>query len=315
MAGDGRFGHGAATFDSAMGSIMKTLLREPLAHFLLIGCGLFLAYAWMNRGGEDESAVADNRIHITEGDIRWMTETWSKQWQRQPTNEELNGLVSDYVREQLLAREALELGLDENDTLIRRRLAQKVEFLVRDTALLAEPDEEELRAYHERNADRYRSDGTVSFIHVFFSTDARAQATEDARVVLASLEGGPDRAATLGDRSLLGHEFSEMNGSAVRSVFGPEFAEELMTIEPHVWSGPIASAYGIHLVYATQLEPPAPLTFEETRERVRIDWEAEQQTRVNKAYFEALLRKYEVVIDAPVKELAGPIEVAGGREI
>ena len=148
---------------------MKRLLKEPLLHFLLFGALLFGAYAWMNRGAGDVRPV--RQVRVGENDVKWLKETWARQWQREPTREELRGLVMDFLKEELLAREAREMGLDENDTIVRRRLAQKVEFLVQDTARLAEPTEDDLRRFYAAHPERFSEEARVSFTHVYFSRD------------------------------------------------------------------------------------------------------------------------------------------------
>lgn len=128
-------------------------LKEPLLHFLIIGTLMFGAYSWLNRG-----AISTRVVHLRTNEILWLKETWTRQWQREPTEAELQGLVAEYLREELFAREAHELGLDENDTIIRRRLAQKLEFLVQDTSRLAEPTEDDLRRFYAASPERFRTE-------------------------------------------------------------------------------------------------------------------------------------------------------------
>src|SRR5580704_19189271 len=145
------------------------ILREPLLHFLLIGGLLFATYSWLRRGAGDDAAPAE--VRITASEVAWLKETWSRQWQREPTRDELRGLVTDFLKEELLAREARSLGLDQNDTIVRRRLAQKLEFLVQDTSRLAEPTEEDLRRFYKASPERFQTDAHISFTHVFFSRE------------------------------------------------------------------------------------------------------------------------------------------------
>src|SRR3954469_16451052 len=121
-------------------------LREPLLHFAVIGAILFGAYSWLHDSRVQPAAVEP--VRIGEGDVRWLKQTWSSQWLREPTAEELKGLVDDLLNEKLLAREAEQMGLEQDDTIIRRRLAQKLKFLVEDTAQLSEPTEAELRQFY-----------------------------------------------------------------------------------------------------------------------------------------------------------------------
>ena len=146
-----------------------TLLREPLLHFAVVGAILFGGYSWLN--GKRSEATAVEPVRIGEGDVRWLKQTWSSQWLREPSAEELKGLVDDLLNEKLMAREAEAMGLGEDDTIIRRRLAQKLKFLVEDTAQLAEPSEAELRQFYAANATHFETPGKLSFRQVYFNPE------------------------------------------------------------------------------------------------------------------------------------------------
>jgi hypothetical protein len=161
---------------------MKRLTKEPLFHFLLIGAVLFGAYAWRNRGTPGENQA--RQVRISEADVKWLKETWARQWQREPTLDELGGLVTEFLKEELLAREAREMGLDQNDTVVRRRLAQKVEFLVQDTSQWVEPTEDDLRKFHAAHPERFSEPARVSFTHIYFSREKRTDAAADAKGAL-----------------------------------------------------------------------------------------------------------------------------------
>jgi len=283
---------------------MKRLVKEPLLHFLAAGALLFAAYAWLNRGGGDEPRV----VRITAQEVDWLVETWSRQWQRPPDEQELRGLVTDYLKESLLAREATEMGLDENDTIVRRRLAQKVEFLVQDTARLAEPGDEELKRTYDANRERYQTPARISFAQIYFKTEAAARQGMDELSKRSPVE--------LGDRSLLEREFTGADEQAVASQFGREFAHGVMALEPGSWHGPLASAYGFHLVRVSERQAAQPRAFEDVRAQVLDEWQRSQQARANDQFFAALLKKYDVVADETVKPLIGPmlLNKAGNRE-
>lgn len=208
---------------------MRGWFKEPLLHFLVAGGLLFAVYAWLNRGGGDEPRV----VRITAAEVNWLRETWARQWQRPPSEQDLRGIVADYLKEELLAREARELGLEENDTVVRRRLAQKMEFLVQDTARLADPGENELREIYNANRARYQNPPRISFTQIYFTTEAAARQGLDQLATHG--------AADLGDRTLLERDYAEADEQAVRSLFGPEFAEKLFALEPGQWRGPVAS--------------------------------------------------------------------------
>lgn len=165
-----------------------SFLKEPLLHFAVAGAVLFGAYAWL-----DAEQMADGTaipVRITKGDVDWLRQTWSRQWLREPSADEMRGLVNELVNEQLLAREAQEMGLAEGDTIIRRRLAQKLKFLVDDTAQFAEPTEQELRAFHAADAARFATAPKLSFEQRYFNPEGREDAEADAARALAELSAG-----------------------------------------------------------------------------------------------------------------------------
>ena len=271
------------------------LAREPLLHFLIAGGLLFAAYGWLNR----ESADAPRTVRISVAEVNWLKETWARQWQRPPTEEELRGLVTDYLKEAMLAREAAEMGLDENDTVIRRRLAQKMEFLVQDTARLAEPGDAALRRFYDANRAHYQAPARVSFTQLFFRNQA------DAKQGLAQLAThSPDE---LGDPSMLERDHAEADAQAVTSQFGDAFSREVFGLATGQWHGPVASAYGFHLVRVSARQDAQPLPYEAVREQVLEDWQREEQTKAGQRYFAELLKKYDVVVDDSVKPLVGPL--------
>jgi hypothetical protein len=273
-------------------------IKEPLLHFLLAGALLFGAHAWVTR---DQPVDAKRTVRITGQEIAWLTEAWSRQWQRPPTTEELRGLVADYLRESLLALEARELGMDENDTVIRRRLAQKMEFLVQDTASVMEPDEAELRKLYEARRDAFQTPARVSFAQIFFKTET------DAQAALARL---PSPVMPDGDQTLLEREYDKFDEQALSSVFGREFAVKLLALAPGDWQGPVQSAYGFHLVRISDHEPSKPRPFEEVRGTVLTEWQRAEEMKAKQMYFDGLHKKYEVVVDESVKELIGELKTS-----
>jgi hypothetical protein len=290
------------------------LLKEPLLHFLVVGAVLFGAYAWLNRGAPENSAGV---VRITAGEVAWLKETWARQWQRAPDDRELQGLVADYLREELLAREARAMGLDVGDTIVRRRLAQKMTFLLEDTARIAEPAEEELHRLYEANRERFRAPARVSFTQVFFSRDRRAErVVDDAKKTLAELSKGaaPADAAELGDPSLLQQDFADLDEQAVANQFGAEFARAVCALEPGRWHGPLESGYGLHLVRVAEVHKPQQRSYAEVRAQVLEEWRSEKQKAADEAFYAGLIEKYDVVVDESVKPLLGPALVAKGGE-
>ena len=269
------------------------LLREPLVHFLLVGALLFAADAAL----PDPAEPSDQVIRISEAEVARLRTQWTSQYRRPPSPAELQGLVDARVREEVLFREALAMGLDQDDGIIRRRLAQKLEFLIEDLAAAREPTEAELGAFFEAQRERYRLPPRISFSHVYFSPDRGAEG--EASLVLASLrpESPPVAAAARGDRFMMGESYREQSPMDVEAIFGGNFVEALLDLAPGVWSGPIASAYGWHLVRIEGRSDPRLPAFAEVVARVRDDWSYEQRQQANEAVIEQLRSRYEVMIE------------------
>jgi hypothetical protein len=291
-----------------------SLLKEPLLHFLVAGAALFGAYAWMNRSAEDPAGNAQ-QIHVGTGDIQWLAENWTTQWRRAPTHEELRGLIADYLNEQLLAREARALGLEDNDVIVRRRLAQKLTFLIDDTLRRAEPAENELQQFYEAHTQRFRSDARISFTHIYFSSHRRADAHSDAMAALRLLleVGASPSTAELGDRLLIETEFNDETEQAISGAFGPDFARAVFALETGAWSGPIQSGYGLHLVRVSRLQEARLLPLSEVRARVAQEWRREQEKSAKDRYLADLRSKYRIVADEAAKSLIAPAATARTR--
>lgn len=287
---------------------MNRMLKEPLVHFLLAGAALFAAYAWLNRTPETSSANKTTKIEITAGDVRWLAENWTTQWRRPPTREELRGLTADYLNEQLLAREARALGLEDNDVIIRRRLAQKLTFIIDDTTRRAEPTDEELQRYYEANTQRFRSEARISFAHIYFSPQRRAHARSDAAETLKLLvaEGATTGAADFGDRLMVRSELRDETEQSISNTFGPDFARAVFVLGTGRWSGPIQSGYGPHLVRVSAMKEASVPPLSEIRERVAAEWKRERETQAKERYLAELRKKYDLVADEEVKALIAP---------
>jgi hypothetical protein len=200
------------------------------------------------------------------------------------------------------------MGLGENDTIIRRRLAQKLKFLVEDTARLIEPGEAELRAYYEANAALYQPFARLTFKQIYFNPERRKDPVSDAHAALARLSdtGNHNIEAAAGDRFLLDRQFADVDEQSVSAVFGPEFSRTVFALEAGEWRGPVKSGYGDHLVFVVAKTPAKNRAFEEVRDRVLEEWRAEQQQAVNLDYVDRLREKYGVVFDDSAKALLSP---------
>jgi hypothetical protein len=271
------------------------ILREPLLHFLLLGALIFGVSAWRAQRRPAENAAA--RIEVTAGTIAWLREGFTRQWHREPDADELRGLVNDHLREEVLYREALAMGLDRDDSIVRRRMAQKMEFLTQDIAAAAERDDAALRKFFEENAARYAKAARVSFRHVFFSKERRgARLNADAREALAALaKGASDE--TMGDPFLREHEFTDANADEIAAALGREFAEKVTAMPAGEWRGPVASSYGVHLVRVSGRAEPQPVAFEAVRDAVARDFSDERRRTANRDFLERLKTHYRITVD------------------
>jgi hypothetical protein len=279
------------------------LYRDPLLHFAVAGTLLFIGYALMNR--DETSTPSTEPVHIGNGEVRWLKETFSNQWQRTPTDDELRGLVAGFLEEELLAREAKTLGLDQNDTIVRRRLAQKLAFLVDDTSRVAEPNEQELREFYNTNAERFRVEPRLSFTQIFFNPARREHAETDAKaaLVLLSTASGDDRATTMGDPTLLETEYHDVDAQTISNLFGSDFARGVSLLKPGSWAGPVKSGYGVHLVRITNQRPATLRPFEEIRPKVLEEWRRQRENQTKAQYLIKLREKYGVVTDDSLSPL------------
>jgi hypothetical protein len=283
---------------------MRKLLKEPLLHFLLLGACLFALFHWA--GSRDDQRERDE-IVVTPGRIESLGRIFEKTWQRPPTERELDGLIREHVREEIMYREALALGLDRDDTIVRRRLRQKIEFLSEDIMALPEPSDEELAAYLQEHPESFRLEARLTFQHVYLNADRRGGALyADAQSLLDELreQEGDAAVSDLGDAFLLGRQFEEASEREIGRTFGQDFVAPLMKAPTQEWHGPVASGYGIHLVYVSErIDSRAP-ALEEVRDVVEREWSAAKRKEANEAFYEALRERYTVTIEKP--RLASP---------
>jgi hypothetical protein len=281
--------------------VLKRWLREPLLHFLLLGLVLFVAYAYLQRGrGGVESS---KQIALSLDDLRTMDMYFESQWHRQPTPAEFQAMVEDKVREEVLYREALAMGLDKDDTIVKRRMAQKMQFLAEDVAAAHEPSTAELKAWFEKNSSKFALPSRYSFRHLYFSPDKRGKnAQDDAAKALAKIAGQPEDsklAASLADQFMFQDYYGDRAPDALAKEFGPQFVVAIEKLKPGSWQGPIESGYGWHLVYIDTVIPGRIPAFEEMEPDVKTAWLAEQKKQAwQKAYTE-MRAKYTVLLPAP----------------
>jgi hypothetical protein len=284
-----------------------------LFHFLVIGAVIGILHGWL--GGRDADLV-DKTIRITATDISRLTAEWQARWNRPPTPAELDGLIRSQVREAALYREAVAMGLNEGDPIIRRMLVQKLEGIARDLVELSlSPTDLDLETYFAENAERYRPPPLITFTHVFVDPDRREDRTlEDADEMLAelrSLDHPREDAGRFGDPFMLQGYYPEKPEQRIASLFGREFARSVFELEAGQWHGPVLSGYGTHLVYVDERrEFPVP-TLIEVKDQVTQDWVDEKRREITEQYFAGLLDRYEVIVEREPADAS--IEAASTR--
>jgi peptidyl-prolyl cis-trans isomerase C len=285
---------------------LMSAVHEPLVHFLLIGVALFLVYSYINRG---QGANVNRQIVLTLDDIRQLDISFVSQWHRQPTQEEFAGLVEGFIRQEILYREGLAMGLDKDDTIVKRRMAQKMEFLSEDVASSHEPTTQELKTWYAKNSQRFALPNRATFRHLFFSFDRRGQnAEKGAAEGLAKIAGKPEDSAAaraLADPFMFQDYYGDRAPDQLAKEFGPTFAQGLFLLKPGMWQGPIESGYGWHLVWIESIAPGRIPAFEEVEPDVKTAWLAAQKAEGwQKAYAEMRARYDVLVPKLPEKPLA-----------
>jgi peptidyl-prolyl cis-trans isomerase C len=277
---------------------VRAVLHEPLVHFLALGAVIFVVSSVLDRSSP--LGAGQHTIHVSSARLQQMKETWAARWGTSPDSGQLQALVDDFVREEVLYREAIASGLDKDDTIIRRHLAQKVEFLAHGASAADEPTDAQLQHYFDQHRDRYGDPAKVSFSHVYFNVERRgASATSAATELLARLRAGGAFAVvgTLGDAFMLQSEYPPQSHDEIRDLFGAEFADRLFELPAGEWRGPIASSYGLHLVRIADAVPSRIPSLEAVRSRVKLDFAEQRDTMAVDAYYQSLRQRYQVVVD------------------
>ena len=264
--------------------------RSPLLVFLLLGAGVFALDRWL-----DDTAAAGRVITVTDEQIGAIRERWAAQWGRPPTGGELAGLIEEAVREEILYREGQRLALDRDDPIIRRRLAQKMTFMLEDRAEVPAAAPGEVEAHYAAHPERYREPRRTTFRHVFLSRDRRADPKNDAAALLPEVRaGGDDRWRRLGDPFMLLREYADRTDDEIAELFGGGFAAALRSVAAGAWQGPVESAHGTHLVQVIGRTEPRMPALDEVRDRVAADLLETRRREQNEAALEALRERYEV---------------------
>ena len=272
---------------------MKKLLKEPFFHFIGIGIVLFLLYGLVNKQTDSK-----NTILINDFDINKILVGWEMQWKRPPTEKELQNLIAQNIKQEIFYQEALKMNLDHNDEIIKRRLAQKMQFLSDDIASIKEPTEKELQKYYQEHADKYLTSPSYSLYQIAFTPDKRSDNYKDAATTLKQFpEATFDEMKNWGDKLPFSYNFTDITSNELALQLGSKFSNGLVDQEINKWIGPIPSGFGYHLVYITKKTDPKLPEFNMRKNDVIRDFEYDKQQEVNDLIYNELKKKYNIEID------------------
>ncbi len=269
------------------------IFRDPITHFVLIGLLLAgLNHFWNAWQGEQGRTIV-----VSAPEIERLEKIWAGTAGRLPTGKDRQQIIDQYVQEEALVREAARLGLDDGDTIIRRRLAQKMDFLVSDEATADNPKDAELERWFETHRDRFAAPEMRSFTHVYFSPERHGSQIEAiAGKARATLREGADW-KSLGDPFIQKRSYAAVPEREVARLFGPEFAQDIFALDAGTWSEPIGSAFGLHLVRIEKIDKAAQARFAPIRAEVTAAWQEEQRADAKRAALDKLIGSYTVVVE------------------
>ncbi len=273
-------------------SRLKALWKEPLVHFLLIGAVLFTVFELR----QEEDSAEPNRILVDTGQVEQLAARFTRTRLRPPTDIELAALIEGHIREEVYYRQALAMGLDQDDAVLRQRMRMKLEFLLEDLAAEVAPSDEQLTRFMRDHPERFREEPRLSFTQVFLNPDNHQDLAADAMQMLTRLNNGvpPE---TEGDRTLLGQEYLLATQHEITRVFGDSFALQIVVLDPGEWTGPFYSAYGGHLVKVSAKQEERFPVLAEIRKQVERDYMVERRQELKDITYRKLREGYEIIIE------------------
>jgi len=277
-------------------SRLAEIFREPLLHFMLIGAAFFLVWHFVGY-----QTPQPDRIIITPGHVERLAQQWTRTHIRPPSAEELAGLVEQEIDEEVLYREAIAMGLDRDDLVIRRRLAVKMEFLTDDVAAVATPTDEQLQAFLRQHPDKFSVESLTTFTQVYINRSQRGEgASAEAERMLTLLNNSTNAdSKTMGDPLPLPNECEAATEADVARLFGREFPKKLSGLPVGRWSGPVESAYGLHLVLVRERTAGRLPTLDKVRDAVLSEWRAAQRQELNTNLHRQRRARYAVTVQWP----------------
>ena len=278
---------------------ISSIIKDPLLHFLVLGAGLFFMYSAMDKSDE----AATQRIVVDHNQALRLAEQFRRTWMRPPTHQELENMAQEFVKEEILYREALALGLDQDDLVIRRRLRQKMEFISSDLVEPKAPSETELLVYFDANREKFRLPDRYSLQHVYLDPNkTSSDVSRTAEELLRRLNRNPDLSpdpTSVGDFTLLPCQVDALTVHEVANIFGQAFANGITDAPVDQWSGPYASSFGLHLVRILDRETGQIPAMAGIRRVIEREWTAEHRNAANDAYYQKVRSRYDVEIRLP----------------
>ena len=277
--------------------MISKLLREPLLHFFVLGAALFVLFGWMNDG----AANSGSEIVVGSDTLDSLASTFEKTWQRPPTDDELQGLLAAWIREEVLYREGVAIGFDRDDVVIRRRVAQKMSF-VADGMVPTVPDDSELQQWLEANAENYRFAPRYTLRQVYFNPAGHVGQLDavlaDAKAELESVSGGD----LPGDLTMLPGQVNNASTVDLERVFGREFVAAIAELDVGGWQGPFRSGFGVHFAEILEFVAGRDATLAEVREQVERDLLRQRSDEIAESFYESLRSRYTIRIEHAAAE-------------
>ena len=273
--------------------MFKKILHEPLVHFLLLGVLIFFLYSLMN----DTNDSDENRIVISKAVQKQLAYRWKKKHLRPPSKEEMQTMIDKEVYTEVMSREAVKMGLDQNDLIIRRRLVQKLEFVSSDLSSLLEPTDEELKVYMKQHEKIFRKAGKTTFQQIYIDMSKGKSEIKERLLRIKNALDANESIQTLGDTFMLPRENRALSDYEIIHTFGKKFAQSLKSLKTGVWEGPVKSGYGLHFVYVEKREEGELPPFDEIKTQVKNAWMSEKKEKNSQDFYKTLKKNYSIEIE------------------
>ena len=271
---------------------MKKLFKDPLIHFLVLGTMLFVVYGMLNIDENKNEIIIDDNL------INELSAKWELKRDRNPNLQELMGLINQYVEQEVLYREALAMNLDHNDEIVKRRLAQKMEFISDGLSEVLQPTEKMSGDYFNEHKENYKKPSLYTLEHVYFKKDKRPQILDDVKKALAS--NNPKK---FGDYISLNTAYENTSSVKIARDYGTTFAVALDSLPIGKWAGPVYSGFGVHIVYISKRIPAGYFTFNEVADKVTVDYNYDVSNDFKKELISSLLSNYTIDLNLTNDEL------------